>query len=242
MEIIHLLSAVAAFGLAIRLAAEVLATGQSSAWSGYLFADHLSALVLLLTAFVYLVCAPYSIGYLRAEERGDWREPGETAPVLYADSAPDLLHVSGYGGQQPGGDVGGAGGHHAGIHSAGDVLWPPHLAGSGLEIRHDRRRGAFHGAVRHHPHLLRGAPGAGHGEPARAELAGAGSQRGEVRSHRDAAGVHSGSARLWDQGGPGAHAYLETRRVQRSAHAGGGPAGYYGSQLRPVCTWRGFTW
>ena len=77
MEIIHLLSAVAAFGLAIRLAAEVLATGQSSAWSGYLFADPLSALVLLLTAFVYLVCAPYSIGYLRADERSQVFGPDE---------------------------------------------------------------------------------------------------------------------------------------------------------------------
>jgi hydrogenase-4 component F len=77
MEIIHLVSAAAAFALAIRLAAEVLATGQSSAWGGYLFADHLSALVLLLSAFVYLVCAPYSIGYLRADERNEVFASGE---------------------------------------------------------------------------------------------------------------------------------------------------------------------
>ena len=83
MEIIHLVSALAAFGLAIRLAAEVLATGQSSAWSGFLYADHLSALVLLLTAFVYLVCAPYAIGYLRRDQaEAGHRDPGEAAPVL----------------------------------------------------------------------------------------------------------------------------------------------------------------
>ena len=69
MESIHLLSALAAFGTAILLAAEVLERGESSSWSGYLYADSLSALVVLLTAFVYLACAPYSIGYLRTDEQ-----------------------------------------------------------------------------------------------------------------------------------------------------------------------------
>ena len=68
MEIIHLLSALAALLTAVLLVAKVLGRGESSAWSGYLFADHLSALVVLLTAFVYAICAPYSIGYLRTDE------------------------------------------------------------------------------------------------------------------------------------------------------------------------------
>jgi hydrogenase-4 component F len=69
MEAIHLLSGVAGFGAAILLAREVVTRGESSYWQGFLFADHLSALVTLLTAFVYLACAPYSIGYLRDDER-----------------------------------------------------------------------------------------------------------------------------------------------------------------------------
>lgn len=68
LEAIHLLSAVLGFAAAIGVAAEVLERGQVSCWSGYLFADHLSALVSLLTAFVYLACAPYTIGYFRADE------------------------------------------------------------------------------------------------------------------------------------------------------------------------------
>ena len=69
MESIHLISALAAFGTAILIAAEVLTRGESSSWSGYLYADCLSALVVLLTAFVYLACAPYSIGYLRTDRQ-----------------------------------------------------------------------------------------------------------------------------------------------------------------------------
>jgi hydrogenase-4 component F len=69
MEVIHLLSAAAGFAAAILLAREVVTRGESSYWQGFLFADHLSALVALLTAFVYLACAPYSVGYFRNDER-----------------------------------------------------------------------------------------------------------------------------------------------------------------------------
>lgn len=69
MEVIHLLSALAGFAAAIWLVAEVLAHGESSWGNGFLFADHLSALVVLLTAFIYLVCAPYAIGYFRADQQ-----------------------------------------------------------------------------------------------------------------------------------------------------------------------------
>jgi len=77
MEIIHLLSAVGSFACAVLLCAEVLAKGQSSYWNGQLAADHLSALVALLTSFVYLACAPYSIGYLREIERNQFFESEE---------------------------------------------------------------------------------------------------------------------------------------------------------------------
>ena len=69
MEAIHLLSAAAGFSAAVLLAAEVVTRGESSYWSGFLFADSLSALVTLLIAFVYMACAPYSIGYFRGDER-----------------------------------------------------------------------------------------------------------------------------------------------------------------------------
>jgi hydrogenase-4 component F len=68
MEAIHLASATGAFVAAMCLAWEVLQQGTVSIGNGFLYADALSALVALLTAFVYLVCAPYSIGYLRREE------------------------------------------------------------------------------------------------------------------------------------------------------------------------------
>jgi hydrogenase-4 component F len=69
MEIIHLLSAGSVFAAAVVLASEVLDRGTISPGNGLLFADHLSALVVLLTALVYLACAPYAIGYFRDDER-----------------------------------------------------------------------------------------------------------------------------------------------------------------------------
>ncbi|HML16995.1 MAG TPA: hydrogenase 4 subunit F [Bryobacteraceae bacterium] len=71
MEILHLASAAGSFVAAVWLAAEVL-RGGSVAWGGgFLYADDLSALVLALTAFVYLASAPYAIGYLRKDAADD---------------------------------------------------------------------------------------------------------------------------------------------------------------------------
>jgi hydrogenase-4 component F len=67
METIHLVSAAVMFGLAVQLAAEVLKYGAVSWGDGFLYADHFSALVALLTAFVYLVAAPYAVGYFRRD-------------------------------------------------------------------------------------------------------------------------------------------------------------------------------
>jgi hydrogenase-4 component F len=59
--------------LALKIAANVLAAhGAISAINGFLRVDALSALVLLLTAFVSLVCAIYAIGYFR-RDRADNR-------------------------------------------------------------------------------------------------------------------------------------------------------------------------
>jgi hydrogenase-4 component F len=64
---------VAGFGavllVAVTLAARVLARGTVSLGNGFFYADSLSALVILLTASVALVCSTYSIGYLRDDEQ-----------------------------------------------------------------------------------------------------------------------------------------------------------------------------
>ena len=64
---------VAAFGLtfllALAVASQVLRSGAISLFSGFLYADALSALVILLNASVALVCAVYAVGYLREDER-----------------------------------------------------------------------------------------------------------------------------------------------------------------------------
>jgi hydrogenase-4 component F len=68
MELLHVASAGASFLAAIWLAAEVLRRGSTGFADGFLYADSLSALVLSLTAFVYLVCACYAVGYLRGDQ------------------------------------------------------------------------------------------------------------------------------------------------------------------------------
>jgi hydrogenase-4 component F len=69
MELVYLISAAGSFGAAVWLVAEVLRNGTVSWGDGFLYADHLSALVAVLTAFVYLVTAPYAVGYFRQDEQ-----------------------------------------------------------------------------------------------------------------------------------------------------------------------------
>ena len=78
MEMVYLASAAGAFAAAVWLAAGVLQTGPISLAGGFLYADALSALVLLLTAFVYMVTAPYAVGYFRR----DGADSG-SAPRMY---------------------------------------------------------------------------------------------------------------------------------------------------------------
>jgi hydrogenase-4 component F len=68
MELVHLLSAAGSFLAALSIAAEVLSTGPVTVAGGFFYADHLSALVAVLTAFVYLVSAPYAVGYFRSDQ------------------------------------------------------------------------------------------------------------------------------------------------------------------------------
>jgi hydrogenase-4 component F len=64
-EAVYLAGAFGAFAAAVWLTSDVLQSGSISVANGFLYADSLSALVLVLTAFVYLITAPYAIGYLR---------------------------------------------------------------------------------------------------------------------------------------------------------------------------------
>src|SRR5438477_8110542 len=71
MEAVYLASAAGSFVAAVILAAQVLRSGPVSLADGFLYADHLRALVSILTAFVYLISAPYAAGYFRNDqERG----------------------------------------------------------------------------------------------------------------------------------------------------------------------------
>jgi len=68
MEAVNLAGFAAVFLVAVALAARVLADGTVSLGNGFFYADSLSALVILLTASVALVCSAYSIGYLRDDQ------------------------------------------------------------------------------------------------------------------------------------------------------------------------------
>ena len=68
MEVINLAAFAILFGLAAVLVAQVLRNGSVSLWNGFFYADALSALVVLLSAFVALVCSIYAVGYFRHDE------------------------------------------------------------------------------------------------------------------------------------------------------------------------------
>jgi hydrogenase-4 component F len=69
MELVNVAAFGIELGLAVALAAQVLRSGSASLWDGFLYADALSALVVLLSAFAALACSIYAVGYFRHEER-----------------------------------------------------------------------------------------------------------------------------------------------------------------------------
>ena len=69
MELVNLVGFSAFFLLALALAAQVLAAGTVTLANGFFYADALSALVIVLTAGVSLLCATYAIGYLRDDQQ-----------------------------------------------------------------------------------------------------------------------------------------------------------------------------
>jgi hydrogenase-4 component F len=69
MELANLVGFAVFFLLALALAGKVLAQGTVSLANGFFYADALSALVILLTAGVSLLCATYAVGYLRHDQQ-----------------------------------------------------------------------------------------------------------------------------------------------------------------------------
>ncbi len=57
------------FALALAIGGQVLRRGPVSLGNGFLYADALSALVILLTSSVALLCGTYAVGYMREDER-----------------------------------------------------------------------------------------------------------------------------------------------------------------------------
>ena len=86
MEVVNLAAFAVLLGLAVVLVADVLHSGPVSLWDGFFYADALSALVVLLSAFVSLVCSIYAVGYFRHEERsGVLQEAEEVGGRLAVD-------------------------------------------------------------------------------------------------------------------------------------------------------------
>lgn len=69
MEVANVTAAVVMLALAVTLVTGVLRWGVIATWDSLLYADALSALVLLLIGFVYVMCAVYAIGYFRDDEK-----------------------------------------------------------------------------------------------------------------------------------------------------------------------------
>ena len=84
MEIANLAAFGLTFVLSLVMAGQVLSDGSVSLCGGFFYADHLSALVCLLTASVALVCSVYAIGYLRDEEQSDVRKYYALTPLFVA--------------------------------------------------------------------------------------------------------------------------------------------------------------
>ena len=69
LEAVNITAFAITFLLALAVASQVLRSGAISLWNGFLYADALSALVILLNAAVALVCSVYAVGYLREDQR-----------------------------------------------------------------------------------------------------------------------------------------------------------------------------
>jgi hydrogenase-4 component F len=79
MEEVNIAAFALVLGLATALGFQVLHHGPVSLWDGFFYADALSSLVLLLSAFVSLVCSIYAVGYFRHDEKSGVFQENEEA-------------------------------------------------------------------------------------------------------------------------------------------------------------------
>ncbi len=77
LELLNLLAFGGVAILAGLPAHEVIEHGSVEALNGFLYADALSSLVILLTAFVSLVCSGYAVGYFRSDRRSGRASAGQ---------------------------------------------------------------------------------------------------------------------------------------------------------------------
>ena len=69
LETINVTAFALTFLLALGVVSQVLRWGAISLWNGFLYADSLSALMILLNTAIALLCSTYAVGYLREDER-----------------------------------------------------------------------------------------------------------------------------------------------------------------------------
>ena len=79
MEKVNVAGFSVVFLLSLGLCAQVLRGGTVSLWNAFFYADHISALVILLTASVSLLCSVYAVGYLRHDEQSGALSPEGSA-------------------------------------------------------------------------------------------------------------------------------------------------------------------
>jgi hydrogenase-4 component F len=77
MEAVNLAAFAVLLCLAAALSVRVLRSGPVSVLDGFFYADALSALVVLLSAFVALICSIYAVGYFRHDESNGVFQEGE---------------------------------------------------------------------------------------------------------------------------------------------------------------------
>ena len=214
----------ATFVLALATAGRFLAGETPEAFGGALRVDGLSALVLVLTAFVGLLSGLYSVGYLERNERAGFVSAKKRTELLalvpaYLGGAPARRRV-----QQPRRPVDRGGGDDARLGVPGRLPEPGHLPRGGLEVPGPRQRGPRVRPARHGAALRLGP-----GRP----------RRGDVRPRLDAAPrprpaaspVHGEARgrvpphRVRHQGGPRSHAHVEAGCLPRGAVAGRRPDG-----------------
>lgn len=84
MEVVNVTAFAILLGLAAVLVGQILRRGPVSALNGFLYADALSGLVVLISMFAALACSVYAVGYFRHEERSGVLREAEEAGGRFA--------------------------------------------------------------------------------------------------------------------------------------------------------------